>query len=735
MHTRRRFLGLSGSAVLSSAIAAHAAPLGFDRVSHDTSALEAALHRILGPHSAQIHLRLASQAASEHFRISGKPGNILVEASTPSAVMMGVHWYLKYVAGVSISWNGDCLNRLPRTLPAPSAPIRNAATVRHRFALNDTNDGYTGPYWQWPQWERLIDVLALHGINEVLVYMGAEAVYQRTFCNFHYSAEEMRHWFPTPAHQPWWLLENLSGWVGPSVSQHLIDDRAALAAKITSRLRELGLTPVLPGYYGMVPNGFAAKNPGAHVLPQGDWLGLKRPEWLDPTCPLFATVAQQYYRAQQQVLGPTTMFKMDPLHEGGRAGNVNLTHAATSIEAQLQKAHPGATWAILGWQANPKPQVLAGIRHKDRMLILDGQSDTFAYQNREKQWNNIPYAFGSIWNFGGRTTIGANIGVWNHRYYHQLAKPGSRLQGIAVMPEASCNNPAAFAFLTELAWRKQRPSRAQWFRQWSAYRYGSRDENSARAWNILLTTAYNESAGKWSDSHDNLFSAQPSLTVRSAATWSPKSPRYSLAAFQPAIQYLLRVHPSLRNSSAYHYDLVDVARQTLANQSRVMLPRIHAAYTAQNLPQFKQLTALWLESITQLDRIVGTNEWFLLGPWIAAARAAGNTPAERNQLEFDARSLLVEWGPPASATSGVHDYANREWNGLLDFYRQRWALYFTSLETSLQTHQPPRPIDWFSVDQDWARQTNPYPLQPREDPYTLIHQIMTHSKSMHLQTT
>lgn len=724
MHTRRQFLEMSGAAVLSSAIPvrATASAVGFKNESRNATALDAAIARLLGAHARQVHPRLTSQTGAEGFRVSGKTGSILVEGSSPSAVMMGVNWYLKYVAGVSISWNGDCLNRLPAALPAPASPIEINAAVQHRFALNDTNDGYTGPYWQWPQWERMIDVLALHGINEVLVYIGAEAVYQQTFRKFGYSDEELRKWFPTPAHQPWWLLENISSWVGPSVSQQLIDARLALATKITRRLRELGMTPVLPGYYGMVPDGFAEKNPGAHVIAQGEWLGLKRPDWLDPTNDLFAQVAQEFYRAQQRLLGPSTMFKMDPLHEGGRRGDVNLSGAAAAIEAQLRKAHPGATWAILGWQSNPKPEVLAGIRDKSHVLILDGQSDRSAYKDREEQWNNTPYTFGVIWNFGGHTTLGANTGVWNERYYRQLTKPGSMLQGIAVMPEASCNNPAAFALLTELAWRRERPDWPKWFAEWSAYRYGGRDENAARAWDVLRATAYAEASGEWSESHDNLFSAQPSLTAQSAASFSPKTPRYDLAAFEPAIGFLLRVQPAVRDSSAYRYDLVDVARQTLANQSRILLPKIHAAYVAQDLPKFQQLTAQWLDRITLLDRIVGTEASFLLGPWLAAARAAGSTPAEQDQLEFDARSILVEWGSAASADSGVHDYANREWNGLLEFYRARWALYFASLETALEKHEPVKAIDWFAVDEKWAKQTNRYRVLPEENAYAIVNE-------------
>ena len=54
--------------------------------------------------------------------------------------------------------------------------------------------------------------------------------------------------------QPWWLLQNMSGFGGP-LPQHVIDEHAAVGRKIADRLRELGMTPVLPGYFGTVPPG------------------------------------------------------------------------------------------------------------------------------------------------------------------------------------------------------------------------------------------------------------------------------------------------------------------------------------------------------------------------------------------------------------------------------------------------------------------------------------------------
>lgn len=724
--TRRDFLGVSGGVLASDLLLGRIRAFGDESAqarSTKTVAANALLERVLPGHATQIRLELLSPASEEFFRITGSEADIHVQGTTTSALLMGVHWYLKNVANVSVSWNGDCLSQLPAKLPAVPHPIQQRANGQHRFALNDTNDGYTGPYWDWGQWERLIDVLALHGINEILVYLGAESVYQRCLKEFGYSDSELCAWFPTPAHQPWWLLENLSSWVGPSVPQHLIDSRLALAQKITARLRDLEMRPVLPGYFGMVPDRFSELNPGAHVIPQGEWQGLKRPSWLDPTCDQFAKVASTYYRVQRELLGPADIFKMDPLHEGGQAGGVNLTRAATCIGNALERAHPHALWAILGWQQNPRREVLDGIADKSRAIIFDGQSDRYGLSNREEEWGNTPYTFGTIWNFGGHTTMGANVGIWNERYFQQLSKQGSKLNGIAVMPEASCNNPAAFAFITELPWRARPVDLDSWFEQWAAYRYGKRNNEASKAWQIIGATAYSMASGKWSEAHDNLFSARPSLDTKSACTWSPQEPRYDLAAFSQALQPLMSIDTSLQKTSAYNYDLVDVARQIIANHSRVLLPRIESAFKSGDLHLFRELTQRWLNEIQLLNRLAAAEPSLLLGRWIASARAMAKNPEDQAQFEFDALSLLLEWGSETSRASGVHDYANREWNGLLEHYRDRWAMYFSMLDESLEKHTPVHEIDWFAMDQDWARQKREFPVQPRGDAYETVKKI------------
>ena len=68
--------------------------------------------------------------------------------------------------------------------------------AKHRFALNDTENGYAGAYRTWPDWERTLDILALHGFTEILVAAGQDEVYRRTFAEFGYLPTNSTPGFP-----------------------------------------------------------------------------------------------------------------------------------------------------------------------------------------------------------------------------------------------------------------------------------------------------------------------------------------------------------------------------------------------------------------------------------------------------------------------------------------------------------------------------------------------------------
>jgi len=691
--------------------------------SFDLRPAQAVVQRVLGPHAGQIELgTLDAGDDGERFRIARDGKRVKVEGTTASALLFGVNWYLKYIAHRQVSTNGDRLG--DEALPPPDETIERAARYPWRYALNQNTDGYTMPYWDWPRWEREIDLYALSGINAMVVERGMDSVLYQSFRDFGYSDRELRAWITQPAHQNWQLMGNLCCFDGP-ISRELMAKRAKSARQILAHLRELGITPVLPGFYGIVPADFTKKFPQAHVIAQGDWAGFTRPGWLDPRDPMFAKIAASFYRHQRELFGDSPIYDLEIFQEGGSSGDVPVREGAHLVQAALEAAHPGAKWMMLAWQGNPQPELLAGV-DRDKLFIIDIDHDKVARDDRMTDFKGAPFLFGGIWAFGGRTTLGANIRNYTERLL-RIAAANPNMIGTAVFAEGMDTNPFAFDLFTEMAWRDGEVDAAQWTANYVQRRYGAADAHALAAWKALRETAYSiapdavEFNSEREAGQESLFAAQPSLDAFQASHWSPVALRYDAKAFAVALPELLRVAPQLRTSETYRYDLVDVARQTLANESRILLPRIKSAFVAKDRTQFSSLTQRWLALMDLQDRLLSTQRDFLVGVWLERVRGWASTPEELRRLDYDARSILTTWGErKASEGAELHDYGNKDWAGLTrDYYMQRWKVYFAALDDELRTGEAAKPIDWFALGEQWNRSKQRYTTRPQGDSYAL----------------
>lgn len=61
--------------------------------------------------------------------------------------------------GTARDW--PCLIRAPALV----SPIRRVSWAQHRYFLNYCCFSYSMAFWDWAQWERLIDWMALNGVT------------------------------------------------------------------------------------------------------------------------------------------------------------------------------------------------------------------------------------------------------------------------------------------------------------------------------------------------------------------------------------------------------------------------------------------------------------------------------------------------------------------------------------------------------------------------------------------
>ena len=247
-------------------------------IAHAASPVQGLLERIDKGASRKFVIEQV-KSETDFFELDQKGNKVVVRGNNPVSIATGVNWYLKYYAGIHLSWNGMTA-RLPDILPPVPKKEHHETNLAHRYDFNYCTFSYTMAFWDWERWEQEIDWMALHGINLPLAMVGIDVVWYNMLEKLGYSKDEINEFIAGPAFQGWWLMNNLEGWGGPN-PDNWYKQRETLQKQILKRMREYGIHPVLPGYSGMVPHN-AKERLGLNVSDPGLWCGYRRPAFLQP---------------------------------------------------------------------------------------------------------------------------------------------------------------------------------------------------------------------------------------------------------------------------------------------------------------------------------------------------------------------------------------------------------------------------------------------------------------------
>lgn len=651
----------------------------------------------------------------DYFELGMKDGKIRIAANSAVNAAAGLNWYLKYYAGVHLSWNGMTAS-LPDTLPPVPVPERRTTDQHWRYYLNYCTHSYSMAFWDWERWEMEIDWMALHGINMPLAVTGTDVVWRNMMLKLGYSKDEVNSFVAGPAFQGWWLMNNLEGWGGPN-SDKWYDDREALQKRILARMREYGMTSVLPGYGGMVPHD-AAERLGLEVAGQGLWNSFTRPAFLQPTDPKFDEIADLYYGELEALYGQSGFYSMDPFHEGGSTEGIDLTEAGCRIHRAMRRASPGSVWVLQGWNNNPRRELIAGIDPGD-LMVLDLASETYPQwggesdlsPRREGGYGQHEWIYCMLLNFGGNVGLHGKMDCVISEYYKARgSRYGATLKGVGLTMEGIENNPVMYELLTELPWRQDAFSKEEWLDGYVNARYGAADADISRAWTILANSIYNcPATSTQQGTSESVFCARPGMDVWQVSNWSGMTDYYDPAAVIEAAGEFVKAADRFRGDNNYEYDLVDIVRQAVAEAGRLMYRRVTAAVKAGDVAEFDARSRDFLNLIMLQDRLLATRGEFRVGRWIADARRLAPTAGECDLMEWNARVQITTWGPrECSEDGGLRDYAHREWNGVLaDLYHRRWSCWF-ELQRRRMAGEVLPDIDYYAVDSQWAESLNVY---------------------------
>lgn len=674
----------------------------------------------IDPGASKKFIIQVKKGSSDFFELDQKGDKVVIRGNNYVNIATGLNWYLKYYAGIHLSWNGMTAE-LPESLPKVSTPVRKETNLSLRYDFNYCTYSYTMAFWDWERWEKEIDWMALHGINLPLAVVGQECVWKNMLEKLGYSKEEINKFIAGPAFLAWWAMNNLEGWGGPNPDSWYTQQEA-LQKKILKRMREYGIEPVFPGYSGMVPHD-ANKKLGLNVTEPALWNGFTRPAFLLPTDSRFNEIASLYYKELEKLFGKANYYSMDPFHELEDAGSVDFDAAGKAVLKAMKDVNPKATWVIQGWTENPRPEMIKNLNNGD-ILILDLFSECRpmwgipSIWKREKGYEQHDWLFCMIENFGGNVGLHGRMDQLLNNFYLTKNNPlAAHLKGIGLTMEGSENNPVMFELMCELPWRPEKFTKEEWLKDYLFARYGVRDEKITQAWSILADGIYNCPFGNNQQGpHESIFCGRPGLNNFQASSWSKMQNYYDPTSTEAAARLMLEVADKYKGNNNFEYDLVDIVRQSLSDRGRIVYNQTIADFKSFDKKSFAAHSQEFLNILLAQDRLLGTRSEFRVGRWIEQARNLGTTPEEKDLYEWNARVQITTWGNRVCANDGgLRDYAHKEWNGLLkDFYYKRWAAYWQTLQDVLDG-KPMVELDYYAMEEPWTLAHNPYTSQPEGD--------------------
>ena len=121
----------------------------------------------------------------------------------------------------------------------------------------------------------------------------------------------------------------------------------------------------------------------------------------------------------------------------------------------------------------------------------------------------------------------------------------------------------------------------------------------------------------------------------------------------------------------------------LADQARVILPKVNEAFINNDLEAFEKESEAYLQLIRDTAAVLATSEDFLLGTYLEGAESKGDeNKVARQQMRDALLQLITTWTPMKGM---LNDYAHRQLSELMThYYLKRWEAFFKVKKAELQ---------------------------------------------------
>ena len=622
--------------------------------------------------------QIDAEQGRDVFTLESRGGKVAIGGNNAGSMAVGLNRYLNRYCKVTVSWYADVAVTLPKALPDVPQAERVTARVPQRFFLNYCTWGYTMPFWQWRDWERFIDWMALNGVNLPLAITGQEAVWYNVWTRLGMTDKQVRDYFTGPAYLPWHRMANIDGWCGP-LPKEWLEGQTALQQRIVERERALNMRPVLPAFAGHVPGALRDIFPDADIQALGSWAGFDnqyRTYFLNSEDPLYSRIQRLFLEELTRLFGTDHIYGIDPFNEVDPPSfePEYLNKVSKHIYESLTAVDPEAEWLQMAWflyyQRKDYTQertraMLTGVP-QGKMTMLDYYCEYKEMWREHEGFYGQPFIWCYLGNFGGNTNVQGRVKEAGQRIERALAECGDNLVGIGSTLEGLDVQQFPYEYILEKAWNFAKTDE-QVINELADRHAGTVSQPAREAWKLLYDSVLDITPGNFAAP---LPCSYPALGKESRAV--KYNPQDLLAVWD----HLLAQDKVTTDAMAI--DLIWVGRQLLGDLFLTEKQAVDKAYQQKDKNAFFAHSDVLYEILSDLDNLNSHHPHATLDNWLQQARDLAKSPQVKDYYEMNARRLITTWG------GSLNDYACRNWNGLMwDYYAKRWENYLRELSVAV----------------------------------------------------
>ena len=296
-------------------------------------------------------------------------------------------------------------------------------------------------------------------------------------------------------------------------------------------------------------------------------------------------------------------------------------------------------------------------------------------------------------------------------HYARTGSYASLLKGIGIIPEGINNNPVVYDFMASLAWQQDSVDVQQWIKKY--VRYGYENDTLQQAWQLLFQTVYSSPPVRQEGPSESIFCARPGIDLQRVSSWGTRKRNYDTALFEKAVRLFVQAgHNSPSSGTTYEVDRIDLVRQLLANRADGNYQKMMDAIKEKDKEAFLQSYNRFETMLLQQDSLLAGNDFFSLNRWLLQASRFAKSKTDKELAIRNAKMQISYWGPDNPQTD-LHDYAQKEWGGLLSsLYLKRWQRFRDDQVALMEGGEAT--ADYFSIEKTWAEDPS-MPLPKKMD--------------------